>query len=131
MEIKFEKVDFDKVIALYEDAQWSAYLSDRKLLEDAYANSLCVGTAWENEELIGVIRSVGDGTTILYIQDLIVVKHKQRKGVGEALVVALCERYPHVRQKILLCDATKELTSFYHKLSFVAVENYQMQAFIK
>lgn len=108
MEIKFEKVDFDKVIALYEDAQWSAYLSDRKLLEDAYANSLCVGTAWENEELIGVIRSV-----------------------GEALVVALCERYPHVRQKILLCDATKKLTSFYHKLSFVAVENYQIQAFIK
>lgn len=93
--------------------------------------TLYVGTAWENEELIGVLRSVGDGTTILYIQDLIVVKHKQRKGVGEALVVALCERYPHVRQKILLCDATKELTSFYRKLSFVAVEDYQIQAFIK
>lgn len=41
MEIKFEKVDFDKMITLCENAQWSAYLSDRILLEDAYANSLC------------------------------------------------------------------------------------------
>lgn len=47
---------------------------------------MLVLAAYEGEELIGIIRTVGDGATIVFIQDILVYPNKQRHGVGTALV---------------------------------------------
>lgn len=37
-------------------------------------------------QLQGIIRVVGDGYTIVWIQDILVFPDQQRKGVGSALI---------------------------------------------
>lgn len=56
-------------------------------------------TVWHEQQLIGLIRSVGDGETILYIQDLLVHPAYQNKGIGTQLIEKMVQAYPKVRQK--------------------------------
>ncbi len=61
-----------QIMELYEDVDWSEYTKDPLRLEKAFDNSLSVLSAWSDDELMGLIRVVGDGLTIVYIQDLLV-----------------------------------------------------------
>ncbi|HCW74840.1 MAG TPA: GNAT family N-acetyltransferase, partial [Clostridiaceae bacterium] len=65
--------------------------------------------AWEKEELIGLIRTVGDGHTILYIQDILVLNTHRDKGIGSMLLQEVLEKYKHVRQKVLLTEEAKNV----------------------
>ena len=91
---------------------------DGWVLEQGYKNSLLVLAAYENDELLGIIRVVGDGFTIVFIQDILVFPSAQRKGVGTALLKAVLERYPDVRQIELTTDNTPKTVDFYKSLGF-------------
>ena len=47
---------------------------------------------------------VGDGYTILYIQDLLVHPDFARQGIGSRLLLRILGKYESVYQKILLTD---------------------------
>ena len=79
----------DEILRLYAAVGWSAYTSDPAALRRGYQNSLLTLAAYENGELLGVIRAVGDGATVVFIQDLLVFPARQRRGVGSALLQAL------------------------------------------
>ena len=74
--------------------------------------------AYENDELLGIIRTVGDGFTIVFIQDILVFPEKQRQGIGTALLKAVLDRYPNVRQIELATDNTPKTVAFYKSLGF-------------
>lgn len=88
------------------------------LLEQGYKNSLLVLAAYENDELLGIIRVVGDGFTIVFIQDILVFPREQQKGIGSALLKAVLARYPDVRQIELTTDNTPGTIAFYKSLGF-------------
>lgn len=88
------------------------------VLEQGYKNSLLVLAAYENDELLGIIRVVGDGFTIIFVQDILVFPREQRKGVGTALMKAVLNRYPDVRQIELATDNTSKTVAFYKSLGF-------------
>lgn len=92
------------VLALYQAVGWSMYTRDPKKLERAIAQSLSVLGAYDGDQLVGLIRAVGDGETILFIQDLLVLPSYQRQGIGRQLVDALVDQFPQVRQRVLLTD---------------------------
>ena len=46
---------------------------DKIKLKNAINNSLKVLTAWDDEKLVGLIRVIGDGYTIIYIQDILIL----------------------------------------------------------
>lgn len=119
------------VIDLYHNVGWQNYTSDEPKLIRALNQSLCVITAWQDTDLIGLIRAVGDGESILYIQDILVRKEFQRHGVGSRLIHLLFEKYPGVRQKVLLTDNTPETTAFYKKLGFREAGDAGYAAFLK
>ena len=87
-------------------------------MRKAYDNSLCILGAYEGNELVGLIRSVGDGYTILFVQDLLVLPSHQRKGIGTRLMKALLERYAHVYQIELATDDTEKSIGFYKAMGF-------------
>ena len=62
----------EQLLELYTDAGWIAYTSDPDRLERAVRQSQAVYTAWDGSRLAGLLRAVGDGETILYVQDLLV-----------------------------------------------------------
>ena len=112
---KFKKADIQR---LYAEVGWTAYTENMPALEQGYKNSLLVLAAYENEELLGIVRVVGDGYTIIWIQDILVFPSKQRQGIGTALLKAVLNKYPDVRQIELATDNTPETIAFYKSLGF-------------
>lgn len=119
------------VLNLYNDVSWSAYTSNPVQLENALNNSLKVWTAWEDDLLVGLARVVGDGYTIIYIQDILVLEAYQGRGLGSQLLTMILEKYQDVRQIILLTDATDKTISFYEKNGLTQVKKYNIVAFMK
>lgn len=103
---------------LYGSVGWSNYTRAPEMLRRAYENSLRTLGAYEDGRLVGLIRAVGDGASVVFIQDLLVRPEHQRRGVGSALVRALEELYPDVYQLELLSDDTAENAAFYSSLGF-------------
>ncbi|CAM4321562.1 GNAT family N-acetyltransferase [Erysipelothrix inopinata] len=126
-----EERDFDRVELLYRDAQWMIYLEDIERLRRAYQNSLIAFVAYDREKLVGVVRAVGDGETILYIQDIIVHSSSQRKNIGSKLILQLLEKYSHIRQIILLTENETKTIGFYDSLGFKDVDGLNCVAFAK
>lgn len=108
----------EEILHLYEKAGWTNYTSNPEMLKNAYANSLKIYAAYDGEMLIGIIRAVGDGFSILYIQDILILPKYQRQGVGTALMEVLLETYKHVYQKVLLTDNSEKTIAFYKSVGF-------------
>ena len=63
----------DEVLRLYEAVGWTNYTRRPEMLRRAVEGSLLVLEARHNGRLVGLVRAVGDGASILYIQDLLVL----------------------------------------------------------
>lgn len=113
-----------ELLALYESVGWSAYTASPGLLEAAVAGSSCVVTARRGEVLVGLARALSDGATICYLQDVLVRPDEHRRGIGRALVRAVLDRYPAVRQKVLLTDDEPGQRAFYESLGYAEVRDH-------
>ena len=80
---------------------------------------------------MGLIRAVGDGQTIVYVQDILVYSEYQRKGIGTALVNALLSHFKSVRQIILTTHNSPKTISFYESLGFVQMTQLGCVGFMK
>lgn len=121
----------EEIISLYTDANWTAYTKDSKTLMNAIKNSLCVITAWDNNQLIGLIRVIGDNHTIIYIQDILVLKSHKKQKIGTSLVKKVLTKFNHIRQNVLLTDDNPETRGFYESLGFESCDKGELVAFFK
>lgn len=132
MEIKeYKEYKEDDILRLYSEVGWTAYTENMPALKQGYQNSLLVLAAYEGTELLGIIRVVGDGCTIVFVQDILVYPEKQRQGIGTALLQAVLDRYAAVRQIELTTDNTPETVAFYKSLGFAAFSEIGCCGFIK
>ena len=99
--------DSNQVLALYEGVGWSAYTKEPERLLKGLAQSQVI-TAYVEEQLVGLIRCITDGQTILYIQDLLVAPEFQRQKIGQRLLKKMLANYPSIRQKVLITDNTEK-----------------------
>jgi len=120
--VRYNKAFFPNILALYTDAGWTNYTQNPDMLEKAYQNSLCILCARCDGTIAGVVRAVGDGFSIVYIQDLLVHSAYRRHGIGGVLLETVLSEYPDVYQTILLTDKTDLLVRFYKNHGFLPVE---------
>ena len=113
-----DEVDIAAICRLYDAVGWSVYTQDPARLEAAIRGSHRVMVVRESGALIGLIRSISDGVTIAYIQDILVHPDHQRRGIGQAMIQAMLAQYTHIRQKVLLTDDRPEQLAFYASLGF-------------
>ncbi len=123
--------DSKEINFLYDDAGFTSYTKNLDCLMKALENSIFIITAWENDSLIGLVRAVGDGKTIVYIQDIVVLSSYRRKGIGTNLLKQLINEFPDVRQKVLLTDDKPENRKFYESLGFTSCDNGKLIAFAR
>ena len=128
---EYDHFQLDEIVNLYESVGWTSYLERVDTLREAYANSLCVLGAYDSENLVGILRAVGDGKTIVFIQDILVLPEYQRHGIGSKLLQAVMERYQDVYQMELLTDNTEKTKAFYRSADFTASDDLGCLAFIK
>ena len=117
-EIKEYIYDENEVRELYSSVGWRSYTDDMEALKKGFAGSLTVLAAYNGGELTGIIRAVGDGHTVLFIQDILVRPDRQRQGIGSALLKAVLDRYKNVRQTVLVTDDTEKTKAFYLSAGF-------------
>ena len=72
------------LLALRHSAGWGS--SPERQIEAGLKNSLYVMSVVSNNKVIGIGRIVGDGATICYIQDVIVLPEYQGKGIGTTIM---------------------------------------------
>ena len=128
---KLTQVKEAEIMPLYREAGWKNYVSQPEMLMASYLNSLFILGAYDEDQLVGVIRVVGDGYSIIYIQDLIVSKSYQNQGIGKKLVEKVLHTFEDVYQKVLLTDRDPKLMHFYSSLGFVADEEVNCISFIQ
>ena len=128
---EYRKYNEEEILNLYRSVGWVNYVNEPEMLRNAYANSLKIFGAYEGEKLLGIIRVVGDGHSIVYIQDIIVLSEYQRHGIGTALLQRVLDTYENVYQKILLTDNTERTIQFYKSLGFQMDTEIECRAFLK
>ena len=128
---EYDAYDEREILPLYASVGWTTYTYRPDVLRKGFENSLLCLAAYEDDRMIGLVRAVGDGQTVVLIQDILVHPAQQRQGVGTMLMDALLKRFPHVRQIQLLTDDTSKTVSFYESLGFKSVDATGCKSFIR
>lgn len=119
----------EEILKLYDSVGWTSYTRRPEMMRNAYEHSLYVLGAYDGEQLVGIIRVIGDGYSIIYIQDIIVLPSYQRKGIGAQLLKDVLNHYPDVYQKVLLTENEEKTVKFYESVGFTADYNNGCVAF--
>lgn len=116
----------EQVLDLYESVGWTAYTRDPDSLMRALNHSGFVIEAWQEGTLVGLVRCLSDGDTILYLQDILVRPTHHRKGIGRQLVKEAIAGYPpRIRQIVLVTDDEPGQRAFYESLGFTDITEMQ------
>lgn len=115
----------------YEKAGWFPYTKNIDKMKRAIHNSLYVVTAWYHDELIGLVRVIGDGETIIYVQDIIVLEEHRRHGIGAGMMEKVMKKYEGVRQKVLLTDENEDVRAFFEEVGFQSCDQGDLVAFVR
>ncbi|MEO6033866.1 MAG: GNAT family N-acetyltransferase [Verrucomicrobiota bacterium] len=111
------ELDLDGVIDLYR----ASTLGERRPVEDRdrmammLRNANLVVTAWEEELLVGIARSISDFSYATYLSDLAVRLSHQKQGVGRELIRHTREQGGHAA--IILLSAPMA-TEYYPRIGF-------------
>ena len=108
----------EEILPLYAAVGWTAYTDQPETLRRGFARSLLTLAAYEDGRLQGILRAVGDGETIVFVQDILVNPTRQRRDIGSALLRELLHRYSAVRQIELVTDNTPKTLAFYRSMGF-------------
>ncbi|WNG11745.1 GNAT family N-acetyltransferase [Streptococcus suis] len=118
------QLDFQAVLDVYASVGWTGYTSRPEMLEKA----LDLAT-FDGDRLVGLLRAVGDGHSIVFIQDILVLPTYQRRGIGRQLLEQAVTHFPGIYQLHLLTDNTEKTRSFYEAIGFTAVDSLDCVAY--
>ena len=129
--IEYQTYREEEILPLYASVGWTAYTDAPDVLHRGFERSLLTLAAYEGKTLVGLARAVGDGETIVLMQDLLVFPQYQRRGVGTALMRAMMERFANVRQFQLLTDDTEKTLAFYRSLGLHELSAFGCRGFMR
>ena len=131
--IKFTKetsISIDDVLHLYQAVSWTNYTNQPQMLEQSLTHSLAIYVARDGEEIVGLVRLVGDGFSSVFVQDLIVLPSYQRQGIGSTLMKQALSDYKDTYQIQLATEQTEKTLEFYRSLGFETLSSFQCTGMI-
>lgn len=113
--------DTEAIIELCNSSGISRPTTDRERIAKMYAHSNLIVTAWHNELLVGISRSLTDFCYCCYLSDLAVRKEYQKHGIGKKLIAITKENIGD--QVMLLLLSAPSAIDYYPKIGFQKVDN--------
>ena len=111
----------EKIIELYDDAGLARPTTDIARIRKMYEQSNLIITAWNEDELIGIARSLTDFCYATYLSDLAVKKQYQKLGIGKELVALTKEKIGN--QSMLLLLSVPTALEYYPKIGMIKIDN--------
>lgn len=96
----------DQIIELYNNAGLPRPTNDRERIQKMYDSSNLIVTAWDNEILVGVSRSITDWVWSCYLSDLAIHPDYKKSGIGKELVRLTKEKLGEESMILLLSVPT-------------------------
>lgn len=121
----------DAALEVYRSVGWTIYASDPEKLRRAFEKSLYVLGAYDGYTLVGILRAVGDGETVVFLQDILVRPEYQGQGIGRKLMAEFFREFSRVRQIQLLTDDVPATVGFYRAVGMVPAEELHFKCFVK
>lgn len=128
---EYKNYNSEEILNLYNSVGWCSYTDRPEMLEHAFEHSLKILGAHNNGKLVGIIRAIGDGYSVLFIQDILVLPEYQRKGIGTKLLKTMIRLFPEVYQTQLVTDSTEKTVAFYKSCGFLPYSEIGCEGFIK
>ena len=112
-------LDLDQVIELYRASTLGERrpIADRERMQAMLKNANLVVTAWDENLLVGISRSVSDFSYATYLSDLAVRLSHQRQGIGRELIR---ETRRHSGQAYIVLLAAPKAVEYYPRIGFDA-----------
>ena len=123
-------VKLEDVLHLYQVVGWTNYTNQPQMLEQSLAHSLAIYVARDGEEIVGLVRLVGDGFSSVFVQDLIVLPSYQRQGIGSDLMKEALGDFKDAYQVQLATEQTEKTLGFYRSLGFETLSTYDCTGMI-
>ena len=111
----------EHIIEVYNSSGIIRPTSNPERIEKMYANSNLVVSAWKEDKLIGISRSLTDNAYSCYLADLAVRKEYQKEGIGKELI-SLIRQTIGPETALILLSAPGAL-EYYPKIGFRKIEN--------
>jgi len=128
VEIKIVKqADTHQLMAIYKDAGWWSESNDDldpQFLQKIIEGSFCFAIAIYKNKIIGMGRSISDGVSDAYIQDVAVLTKYRGKGIG---VLIMDEIIFYLKSKGILwigLVSEPKAIPFYDRYGFTKMEDH-------
>ena len=122
-----KEADLEQILALYKQAGWwnepideKSYERVRRIISDTF----CFVIARYQDRIVGMGRSISDGVSDAYIQDVVVDKDFRRQGIGEAIIHRIVQFLleHNIRWIALISEPGSE--EFYRQIGFRDMMGY-------
>jgi predicted N-acetyltransferase YhbS len=107
----------EQVIELYENADLPRPTHDPQRIRAMFDNSDLIITAWDENKLVGVSRTITDWVWCSYLADLAISPAYKRSGIGKKLIELAREKIGERSMLLLLSVPTA--MDYYPKVGFV------------
>jgi len=106
-----------QVIELYNDAGLPRPTHEPKRIKAMFKSSDLIITAWDEDKLVGVSRTITDWVWCSYLADLAVSPGYKKSGIGKKLIELTREKIGE--QSMLLLLSVPTAMDYYHKVGFL------------
>ena len=104
------------IIELYDKAGLPRPTDDKDRIQKMFENSNLVITAWDNEKLVGISRSITDWVWSCYLADLAVDPSYKKSGIGKGLIQVTRDKLGE--QSMILLLSVPTALEYYPKVGF-------------
>ncbi len=120
-----KKVDPEQLVKLYRTAGWWSEKNDNiDFLAELVNNSDLFVAAYDGNSLIGMGRSISDGVSDAYIQDVTVLPDYRRRGIGGRIIRTLVKNLLERGIKWIGLIGEPGTRHFYEELDFGLMKDY-------
>jgi len=113
-----KKIDFDRLVYLFNEAGWEDKTSDLDRLKAMVENSQLIVTAWKDELMIGFARCTTDFVFNGQINNVVVDSVYRGQGIGKGLIQRIIEN----NKVTYVLRGDPENIDFYRSIGFEDAE---------
>lgn len=119
--IKENNKNINEFNLLYDSVGWGAY--DKTISKRALDNTFYSVSVYDDDNIVGYGRLIGDTICFMYIQDIMVKPEFQKKKIGTLIMNKLLEKINELKKENpnirVYLGASKNKEEFYERFGFV------------